>query len=126
MPFFAAWHPSVLQCYVDYALVDNSEGGVRLKMSGLQEGLAFTNRALPWETWVLLDKLDERIELRWIIPNDSGVFGNAHGTTDVANELSAKQMTYEKVWRRPAHASNVVFHFAGHLVRSPVVRRLWV
>lgn len=41
-------------------------------------------------------------------------------TTDSAhrpNSFSNTGMTYEKVWRRPADSTNVMFHFAGHLVR---------
>lgn len=32
--------------------------------------------------------------------------------------LSTTEMTYERVWRRPFNSTNVMFHFAGHLVRS--------
>lgn len=67
-PFFGAWHPYVLQLYVDRALIDDAEGGVRLKMSGLQEGLLFANQRTGQETWELLEKLDEEIALRWVVP----------------------------------------------------------
>lgn len=73
-PFFGVWHPEVLRDYVDYALVDDPEGGVKLKMSGLQEGLSFVNRVPSWETWELLERLDENIVLRWIIPETPYVF----------------------------------------------------
>ncbi|KAG8216017.1 hypothetical protein J3R82DRAFT_8010 [Butyriboletus roseoflavus] len=97
--FFGAWNPDVLQHYVDHGLID-TEGGVRLKMSGLQEGLSFANKRSAWETWELLGRLDEGITLRWVVPEQP---------------LSTKEGTYERVWRRPVNSTNVVFHFAGHL-----------
>ncbi|KAH0831137.1 hypothetical protein J3R83DRAFT_13707 [Lanmaoa asiatica] len=99
--FFGAWDPDVLQLYVDHAVINDSEGGVRLKMSGLQEGLSFANQVSTWETWELLERLDEGITLRWMVPE---------------KPLSTRKGTYERVWRRPANSTNVVFHFAGHLI----------
>lgn len=64
----------MLQLYVDHGLIDDSEGGVRLKMSGLQEGLSFANQGLAWETWELLERLDEGIMLRWVVPEQPWVF----------------------------------------------------
>ncbi|KAI9454511.1 Alpha/Beta hydrolase protein [Boletus coccyginus] len=100
-PFFSAWHPDVLKLYVDYGLIGSPEGGVQLKMTGLQEGVSFANWAPSWETWELLERLDEGITLRWVVPEEP---------------LSTKEMTCERVWRRPAHSTNVMFHFAGHLI----------
>ena len=40
-----------------------------------------------------------------------------HAMSDVMHRLSTKEGTYERVWRRPADSTNVVFHFADHLVR---------
>lgn len=67
-PFFNTWHPEVLQNYVDYALTNAPEGGVTLKISGLQEAISFANHLTSWETWELLEKLDETIALRWVVP----------------------------------------------------------
>ena len=39
-PFFGVWHPDSLKLYVDCGLYDDPNGGVRLKMSGLQVCLA--------------------------------------------------------------------------------------
>ncbi|KAF8556562.1 alpha beta-hydrolase [Imleria badia] len=103
-PFFGAWHPDVLRLYVDHALIDDAEGGVRLKMSGLQEGISFTNQVPSFETWELLERLDKGITLRWVVPEQTPA------------SISTKEMTDERVWRRPADSTNVMFHFAGHLV----------
>lgn len=64
----------MLQRYVDHGLIDDAEGGVRLKMPVLQEGLSFANRGSAWETWELLDKLDEGIMMRWVVPEQPWVF----------------------------------------------------
>ncbi|KAG2126603.1 Alpha/beta hydrolase family-domain-containing protein [Suillus clintonianus] len=104
-PFFRAWHPDTLQLYVTYGLCEDSQGGVKLKMSGLHEALATVDRIAPNEAWELLEKVDERIELRWIVPGkaeDKGVMG--------------EEATRVRVWRRPANSSNVVIHSAGHLI----------
>ncbi|KAH7882978.1 Alpha/beta hydrolase family-domain-containing protein [Phlebopus sp. FC_14] len=101
-PFFAAWHPDVLRLYVDHGLTnDPDNGGVKLKMPALHEGLVFANVRLPYETWELLEKLDEGITLRWIMPPEWFV-----------NE----EATRVTVWRRPTNASNVVLHSTGHLM----------
>ncbi|KAI6002048.1 Alpha/Beta hydrolase protein [Pisolithus albus] len=100
-PFFASWHPDVLRLYVDYGLTTDPSGGVRLKMSPLQEALCFMNVHPPREVWELLEKLDENIKLRWVVPAVSFV---------------GEQETKVRVWRRPANASNIVFPFAGHLI----------
>ncbi|KAG9313781.1 Alpha/Beta hydrolase protein [Chiua virens] len=100
-PFFNVWHPEVLRDFVDHAVIDDPDGGVKLKMPPLQEALTFAHRMTSWETWELLERLDESIALRWVLPK---------------NPLTSKEGTYERVWRRSANASNVVFHFAGHLI----------
>ncbi|EGO26749.1 hypothetical protein SERLADRAFT_464144 [Serpula lacrymans var. lacrymans S7.9] len=104
-PFFAAWHPDVLQLYVDYGLTDTPEGEVKLKMSGMHEALSFANNLASNETWELLENLDKKIELRWIVPGkpkDKGIQG--------------EEATRIRVWRRPENSSNIVIHSAGHLV----------
>jgi pimeloyl-ACP methyl ester carboxylesterase len=69
-PFFAAWDPDILKTYVEHALAPDPKGGFRLKMSGFQEALVFVEARVPYEVWELLDGLDERIELRWIMPGN--------------------------------------------------------
>ncbi|KIK99561.1 hypothetical protein PAXRUDRAFT_786681 [Paxillus rubicundulus Ve08.2h10] len=100
-PFFSRWNPGVLQLYVDHGLTDDSDGGVKLKMSGLHEGLTFADQMTPCETWELLDRSDEAITLRWIVPEEG---------------IAGSEATRATVWRRPANSSNVVFHHSGHLI----------
>lgn len=44
-------------------------------MPSIQEALVFADRMGSIEAWELLERLDERIELRWVVPgkpNDKG------------------------------------------------------
>lgn len=72
VPFFAAWNPEVLKIYVNYALAPDPEGGVRLKMSGVQEAVVFSESYVPYEVYEDLEHLDERVELRWVMPSNQG------------------------------------------------------
>ncbi|KAI6138540.1 hypothetical protein BKA82DRAFT_4332634 [Pisolithus tinctorius] len=92
--FFTSWHPDVLKLYVDYGLTTDASGGVKLKTTPVQESLCYVNIHPPLEHWELLEKLDESITLRWIVP---------------AVSFIGEQETKVRVWRRPANASNVVF-----------------
>ncbi|KAL4071778.1 Alpha/beta hydrolase family-domain-containing protein [Scleroderma citrinum] len=101
-PFFASWHPQVLELYVNYGLTaDSASNGVKLKMSPLQEALTFVDTRVAKEVWELLETLDANITLRWIVP--------------IPGVLDQEQVRMG-VWRRPSNTSNVVFPFAGHLV----------
>ncbi|KAI0928000.1 hypothetical protein AcW1_005386 [Taiwanofungus camphoratus] len=101
-PFFAAWDPAVLELYVECGLCDDPSGGVKLKMPGIHEALVFSETLTPYETWDLLDTLDERIELRWIVP----------GQVDPEESGVRESM----VWRRPENSSNIIIPNAGHLI----------
>ncbi|OAX33191.1 alpha/beta-hydrolase [Rhizopogon vinicolor AM-OR11-026] len=104
-PFFGAWHPDALQLYLTYGLCEDSQGRVKLKMSSLQESLVLVDRTGPIEAWELLERVDERIELRWILPGKPSYKG-----------IDDEQATRVRVWRRPANSSNVVIHSTGHLI----------
>ena len=67
-PFFGAWRPDVLRLYATYGLCEDSQGGVKLKTSSLQEAFVYADPLGANETWELLDRVDNRIELRWIVP----------------------------------------------------------
>ncbi|OAX36910.1 hypothetical protein K503DRAFT_772027 [Rhizopogon vinicolor AM-OR11-026] len=104
-PFFKAWHPDALRLYVTYGLCEDPQGGVKLKMSSLQEAFVYVDPIGSNEAWELVEKVDDRIEIRWVVPgkpNDKGAMG--------------EQETRVRVWRRPANSSNVVIHSAGHLI----------
>jgi pimeloyl-ACP methyl ester carboxylesterase len=104
-PFFAAWDPDVLKLYVECALTSDPDGSVRLKMTGLQEALVFVESRTPYEVFTELPKLDERIELRWLIPGKDHGIGGLCGTQVL-------------VWRRPNNASNIRIPHVGHLVST--------
>ncbi|KAG0704157.1 Alpha/Beta hydrolase protein [Suillus ampliporus] len=104
-PFFGGWHPDVLRLYVVYGLCEDLRGGVKLQTPSVHEALVFAGRIGSFEAWELLERVDERIELRWIVPGKPGDKGMMGG-----------QATRVRVWRRPANSSNVVIHSAGHLI----------
>ncbi|CDO74601.1 hypothetical protein BN946_scf184586.g6 [Trametes cinnabarina] len=101
-PFFAAWDPTVLDIYVECGLHEAQDGQVKLKMPGIQEAVCFAENHVPQETFELLSKLDERVELRWL----------------VAGKLSPQEHDIRRkvVWRRPANSSHVRMFSAGHLI----------
>lgn len=67
-PFFASWDPAVLSIYLSCGLTQTKEGMVKLKMPGIQEALVFAHSKTPCEVWDRLENLDERIEIRWVVP----------------------------------------------------------
>lgn len=67
IPFFAAWDPAVLKIYVECGLYTGADGQLKLKMPGIQEAVCFAENYAPFECYELLSKLDERVELRWLV-----------------------------------------------------------
>jgi hypothetical protein len=65
---FSAWHPDVLRLYVDYGLYEDESGCIRLKTPSVHEAIVLANPRASRETWQLMEKLDEKIELLWILP----------------------------------------------------------
>jgi hypothetical protein len=74
--FFNSWDPEVLKFYVEYALYNTTdlEGrpAAMLKTSALQEAIVFAATLTQYETYQRLLDLDERIELRWVVPGRPG------------------------------------------------------
>ncbi|KAG1819108.1 Alpha/Beta hydrolase protein [Suillus subaureus] len=104
-PAFSAWHPDVLRLYVDFGLYEDESGCVRLKLPPIHEALVLANSRASRETWELLEKLDEKIELLWILPGKPSL--------DVTTLLEVRK---QRAWRRPANSSNVVFKSSNHLI----------
>ncbi|KIJ22692.1 hypothetical protein M422DRAFT_276845 [Sphaerobolus stellatus SS14] len=105
-PFFAAWDPTVLDKYIQYAIAPNPggpEGSVMLKMSGVQECIVFLDHPTSHETWFLLPRLNPRIDLFYIL--------SGKDTSVVGGERASR----ETVWRRRGKVSNVVLP-VGHLI----------
>jgi hypothetical protein len=68
-PFFSDWDPRVLDIYLSCGLTPSStQPGIRLKTPAVQEALVFAHSRTSHEVWEDLEKLDKRIELRWILP----------------------------------------------------------
>ncbi|KAJ7286073.1 hypothetical protein C8J57DRAFT_1496750 [Mycena rebaudengoi] len=114
-PFFAAWDPRVLAAYVAHGLVPSAPPatGVQLAMSRMQEALVFAGSDTSAFVWDLLPTLEERVELRFVVPGREG-----------APELGKPGSTAERVWRRPENASNVRMPSAGHLIVQEAPRDL--
>ncbi|KAG1745299.1 hypothetical protein EDB19DRAFT_1894483 [Suillus lakei] len=88
---FYAWHPDMLRLYVDFGLYEDGSGCVILKTPPIHEALILDNPRASRETWESMERLDEDIELLWIIPGTHG----------------------QNV---PANASNVIISSSGHLI----------
>ncbi|KAJ8521478.1 hypothetical protein ONZ45_g1827 [Pleurotus djamor] len=118
-PFFAAWHPDVLDSYIKYGIHEHaplppppsssepptpSSTIVSLKMPPVQEGIAFLENITPYEVWYRLKDVDERISMHWIMPNPE------------TTRFGPPVITQERVWRREKNASNVILTKARHLI----------
>ncbi|KAG1872917.1 Alpha/beta hydrolase family-domain-containing protein [Suillus subalutaceus] len=103
-PLFSAWHPDVLRLYVDFGLYEDESGCVRLKMPPVHEALVLANPRARREAWELMEKLDEKIELLWILPGK-----------DIL-DMSISEVIKQRPWRRPANSSNIIFKSTGHLI----------
>lgn len=104
-PFFTIWDPRVLAAYVECGLCPDAAGGVRLKMSGIQEAIVFSECHTENEVFARLGTLDARIALRWVMPGRPG-----------SRELGAPGSVHTRVWVRRANATNVCIAGGGHLV----------
>ncbi|EPQ51881.1 hypothetical protein GLOTRDRAFT_80888 [Gloeophyllum trabeum ATCC 11539] len=112
-PFFAAWDPAVLRVYVECGLADHPEGGVRLKMSGFQEAAMFSDTTVAFEVFERLPALDERVELKWVLPGKPK-----------KGDIGGEEMQPYRAWRRPANAGNVLIPGAGHLITQEAPKAL--
>jgi len=101
-PFFAIWDPLSLELYVECQLWENEETGeAKLKMSGTWEGTLFTGHRGPIEGWDTLPLVDDRVALKFIMPEEK-----------LFNLNSARSLPF----LRPKNSSNVVIMGAGHLL----------
>ncbi|KAN0107765.1 Alpha/beta hydrolase family domain containing protein [Russula decolorans] len=103
-PFFGTWDPDVLRNYVDYALVEDSSGKVRLKCSNIQEAVVFADKICGVEAWSVLPRIDKRIAMKWIVPPHE------------ESVLRSYELVQEGVWRRPENVTNTLVRTAAHLV----------
>jgi len=74
-------------------------------MPGMYESIVFAERYAGVEAWQRLPELDERINLRWLVPGKKE-----------ADEFGPPGTTAERVWLRKKNASNWTVPGAGHLV----------
>ncbi|KAF8240976.1 alpha/beta-hydrolase [Tricholoma matsutake] len=114
-PFFAAWDPEVLKIYIECGTTPSRDSSgtpvIRLKMPGIQEAIVFSETHTEREVYQRLSELDERIELRWIMPDGDTEFGPP----------GSRQ---RRVWLRPSNSSNIRIPNAGHLIPQQVPQLL--
>jgi len=111
--FFQTWHADALRAYVDYGIAaDSANNVVKLKCSGYQEAIVFSDGLVARETWELLDQLNEKIELYFIM---AGIGAEVSGGEDAAQQV---------VWRRRRNCSNVRVGGAGHLITQEKPKEL--
>ncbi|KAK0194525.1 alpha beta-hydrolase [Armillaria mellea] len=112
--FFQRWDPEVVKSYVEFGMYDTEDRQVTLKTPSLQEAITFVGTFTGGnEAWVRLfrGELDERIEVRWVVPG----FGEI--------ELGMPGATQERVSLRK-NASNVLIDGAGHLIAQERPKKL--
>lgn len=106
-PFFRIWDPAVLNIFVECGLYETTDSAtgqhiVRLKTSAVQEGvMLLCDEISPQETFQRMRDLDERIALRWIVPQE--------------DLIGAPGDTMRRVWVRPKNSANIKIR-TGHLV----------
>lgn len=70
--FFGSWDPEVLRIYVECGTTPSRDSSgnpvICLKMPGIHEAMVFSETHTECEVYQRLPELDERIELRWIMP----------------------------------------------------------
>ncbi|KAI9438201.1 Alpha/Beta hydrolase protein [Lactarius indigo] len=103
-PFFGSWDPDVLRSYIEYALVEDASGRVRLKCTNLQEAAVFADGIRGIEAWSTLPYIDERIPVKWLVPPSE------------RSVLGSYEMMQETIWSRPENASNSLISTATHLM----------
>jgi len=103
-PFFGTWDPDVLRDYVDYALIEDSSGQVRLKCTNIQEAAVFADGTRSRDAWSTLPQIDNRIAMKWILPRwETSILGSY-------------ELVEEAVWRRRENTSNSVVSKGTHLM----------
>jgi len=102
--FFGSWDPDVLRDYVDYALVEDSGGRVRIKCTNIQEAAVYADSDRRNEAWSALRQIDKRIAMKWILPSYE------------TSIVQSYELAQEAVWRRPENATNAVISTGAHLL----------
>ena len=107
----------MLKVYVECGLYDtvDTDGKqvTKLKMSGMQEAVCFTETHTQYEVFERLPQLDARVSLRWVMPGKPG-----------APELGGPGSDQRKVWIRPTNSSNVKISGGGHLIPQEAPQEL--
>ncbi|KAF8651171.1 hypothetical protein AX16_004826, partial [Volvariella volvacea WC 439] len=106
-PFFQAWDPSSVKVYVECGLYNTSDdpnSPVRLKMSGVQEAIVFSENIVGWEGWQHASTVDPKVEIRWLLPGKPESY-----------DFGPPGAAQRRAWLRPANCSNTRIPTAGHL-----------
>jgi len=103
-PFFGAWDPDVLRIYVEYALVEDANGHVRLKCTNVQEAAVFADYTRCLEARFTLRHIDDRIPMKWLVPSSE------------MSVMGCYEIMQETIWNRPENTSNSQISKATHLM----------
>ncbi|KAF9503721.1 hypothetical protein BS47DRAFT_1309373, partial [Hydnum rufescens UP504] len=105
-PTFNVWAPEILDLYIQYGLVDipPSDGAALSCVFFFfpQEAVCFADDFFEKETYEMLEELDEKVKIKWIMAR-----GPLEGRT--------ADLTQATVWRRPVNSTNVKIN-SSHLV----------
>ncbi|KAG1841423.1 hypothetical protein DFJ58DRAFT_856637, partial [Suillus subalutaceus] len=100
-PMFSVWHPDILRLYVDFGLDEDESGCVRLKTPPIHKSLVLANPRAGYETWGLIEKLDEKFYCEFFPENQA--------------RTMLVEVRKQRAWRRPANSSNITFKSSSHL-----------
>jgi hypothetical protein len=90
--------------YVEYALIEDASGQIRLKCTNFQEAAVFADGTRPIEALSALPHVDERIPVKWLVPSSE------------ASVLGDYETMQEIIWSRPENTSNSLISTATHLM----------
>lgn len=75
----------MLRSYIEHGLTPDPAGGVKLKTPGMQEALTFASETrLSNEVWELLERIDDRVALRWMMPGDQNALSHPYADHSLA------------------------------------------
>jgi hypothetical protein len=89
--FFGTWDDDVLKMYVEHGMIEDQNGGVKLKCAGfnvgveatcnikstdysrpIKEAVVFADKICGKESWTGIADVDPRIAIKWIVPPSTG------------------------------------------------------
>ncbi|THU96752.1 alpha/beta-hydrolase [Dendrothele bispora CBS 962.96] len=112
---FRVWHPDVLKLFVECGtFYDPATSEYKLKLDVVNEATVFTDTITGCgDMWNRMHEIDEKVEIRWIMPGDY-------------DGLVNRKCTLKRVGLRPANSSHVTIPGCGHLVTQEKPKELGI